>query len=154
MKRAQVIRTHRPAQATARRATLAAGAVCSLAGWLAAGNGGLAGGVVATLLVVAFLSSGLLPLLIAGNPALGAGLGLAVLLLTYTLRLALALMALVLISRADFADGRWLGLTIIACALTWSAVHVWSAVRASRTEPTVVPEPSPRADGVTGHEPT
>jgi hypothetical protein len=63
-------------------------------------------------------------------------------LLTYTLRLALTLAALVLISRAGFADSRWLGVTIIVCALTWSVVHVAHAVRASRREPTVVPEPS------------
>lgn len=126
----------------ARRWTLAAGLACSLAGWAAAGTDGLAGGLVATVIVVAFLTTGLIPIRITQGADVRAGLGLAVLLLTYTLRLALALMALALISQAGFADTRWLGMTIIACALSWSAVHVAHAVRASRHEPTVVPEPS------------
>lgn len=127
---------------TARRWTLVAGLACSLAGWTAAGTEGLAGGLVATVIVVGFLTSGLIPIRVTQGADVRAGLGLAVLLLTYTLRLALALAALVLISRAGFADSRWLGVTIIACALCWSAVHVAHAVRASRHEPTVVPEPS------------
>ena len=132
----------------ARRVTLAAGLACSLAGWAAAGVDGLAGGLVATAIVVAFLTTGLIPIRITQGADVRAGLGLAVLLLTYTLRLALALMALALVSQAGFADTRWLGVTIIVCALSWSAVHVAHSVRASRREPTVVPEPSapPRSD--------
>jgi ATP synthase protein I len=134
--------------AVARRWTLVAGLACSLAGWAAAGTEGLAGGLVATAIVVAFLTSGLIPIKVTQGVEVRAGLGLAVLLLTYTLRLALALMALALISRAGFADTRWLGVTIIACALTWSAVHVAHSVRASRREPTIVPESSvSRPDG-------
>ncbi len=129
---------------TARRWTLVVGAASSLAGWLAAGTEGLAGGLVATAIVVGFLTSGLIPIRLTQGRDFRPGLGLAVLLLTYTLRLALALAALVLISRADFADARWLGVTVIACALTWSAVHVGHSIRASRHEPTVVPEPSVR----------
>ncbi|HEX5994125.1 MAG TPA: hypothetical protein VFY84_03170 [Jiangellales bacterium] len=132
----------------ARRWTLAAGLACALAGWAVAGVNGLAGGLVATAIVVAFLTTGLIPIRITQGADVRAGLGLAVLLLTYTLRLALALMALALISQAGFADTRWLGITIIACALSWSAVHVAHSVRTSRREPTVVPGPSalPRND--------
>lgn len=129
------------AHVAARRWTLAAGAACSVAGGLAGGTGGLAGAVVATLIVVAFLSTGLVPVLVTGAVRLRPGLGLAVLLLTYTLRLALALLALALISRIDAVDGRWLGTTIVATALAWSAAHAWHAVRRARSEPTVVPEP-------------
>jgi hypothetical protein len=129
---------------TARRWTLVVGVACSLVGWVAAGTEGLAGGLVATAIVVGFLTSGLIPIRITQGASVRAGLGLAVLLLTYTLRLALVLAALVLISRAGLVDARWLGVTIIACALTWSAVHVAHAVLASRHEPTVVPEPSVR----------
>jgi ATP synthase protein I len=127
---------------TARRWTLVAGLACSLAGWAGAGTEGLAGGLVATAIVIGFLTSGIIPIRVTQGADVRAGLGLAVLLLTYTLRLALALMALVLVSRAGFADTRWLGVTIIVCALTWSAVHVAHSLRASRREPTVVPEPS------------
>jgi hypothetical protein len=127
---------------TARRWTLVAGLACSLAGWAAAGTAGLAGGLVATAIVIAFLTSALIPIWVTQGTAGRAGLGLAVLLLTYTLRLALALAAFVLISRAGFADSRWLGVTIIVCALVWSGVHVTQSIRASRREPTIVPEPS------------
>lgn len=136
----------RKAHAVARRWTMAAGTLVALVGWVAAGTAGLAGGIAATVLVVAFLSTGLVPVLIAQGAHVGAGLGLAVLLLTYTLRLALALMALALITRADVVDVRWLGLTIIATALTWSAVHVWYSVRTSRTEVTITPEPPTSVD--------
>lgn len=130
-----------PAHTAARRWTLAAGVACSVAGGIAGGVGGLAGAGVATLIVVAFLSTGLVPVLVTAGVRLRPGLGLAVLLLTYTLRLALALLALALIARIDVVDGRWLGVTIVATALTWSAAHVWFAVRRAATEPTVVPEP-------------
>lgn len=134
--------TKATSHAIARRWTLAAGLACSLAGWAAAGTEGLAGGLVATVIVVAFLTSGLIPIRVTQGAEVRAGLGLAVLLLTYTLRLALALMALALVGRAGFADTRWLGVTIIVCALSWSAVHVAHSVRASRREPTIVPESS------------
>lgn len=136
-----------PAHTAARRWTLAVGAACAVAGGLASGVGGLAGAAVATLIVVAFLSTGLVPLLVTGGTRLRPGLGLAVLLLTYTLRLALALLALALIARIDAVDGRWLGVTIVATALAWSAAHVSHAVRRARREPTVVPEQSHEPDG-------
>lgn len=132
--------TSKPAHAVARWVAIAVGAVCSAAGFVAAGGPGVAGAAVGTLLVVAFLSTGIAPIFLARGAELGAGLGMAVLLLTYTLRLALALVAFVLISQADFADARWVGLTIVATALAWTAVHVWSAVQRSKTEPTIVPE--------------
>jgi hypothetical protein len=71
----------------------------------------------------------MLPLALAGAGGLGAGVGLGVLLLTYTLRLALVLLALRLLQRIDTLDPRWLGATIIVCALAWSAVHLGVAIR-------------------------
>jgi hypothetical protein len=117
------------AHVRARHATLFGGLLCSLFAWLAAGGGGLATGLLATLLVVAFLWSGAVPLQITRGLESRAGIGLAVLLLTYTLRLALVLLVLRLARRAEFLDGRWLGVTVIICALTWTAVHVVVAVR-------------------------
>jgi hypothetical protein len=110
------------------------------AGWVIAGRPGLAGAAIATLIVVVFLSSGLAPVLIAGRPQVPPSIGLAVLLVTYTLRLALVLLAVALIMKADFIDVQWLGVTIVACALTWSAAHFWHAVRRSKTELTIEPE--------------
>lgn len=118
---------------------LGAGAVCAGSAFLAAGTSGLIGAAIGSALVVAFLSTGPIPILLAGSGGVTAGMGAAVLLLTYTLRLALALVALVLLSQADVADQRWLGISVVVTALTWIAVHAAHAVLRSRHEPTVEP---------------
>jgi hypothetical protein len=84
--------------------------------------------------VVGFFWSGTIPVRLTDGARLGPAAGLAVLLLTYTLRLALVLVALRLLSRAEIVDRRWLGGTIIACALTWTAMHVGTAVRRNRLQ--------------------
>ncbi|HSI92216.1 MAG TPA: hypothetical protein VK925_01900, partial [Jiangellaceae bacterium] len=120
--------TRRNPAAAARRWTFVVGAVCAIGGWLAAGPEGLTGGLAATVIVVAFLSTGQVPVLIAQAPQSYAGLSLVVLLLTYALRLALVLAAFVLLNRTDFVDSRWLGLTAVAAALTWTIAHVGHTV--------------------------
>ena len=117
-----------------------------LGGWLALGTSGLFSGALATVLVVAFLTTGLVPVKLIHRPQDYPGLSIAVLLLTYALRVVLVLMALSLLGRTDVADGRWLAVTIVAVALTWSGAHVVHAMRASRREVTIVPEEPPRAD--------
>ena len=126
-------RTRRPTPAHifARRATLAAGLLSSLVAWMVAGPEGLVSGLLATLLVVAFLWSGLVPLYVTRALEAKVGVGLGVLLLTYTLRIALIVLVLRLAARSESLDGRWLGVTLIACALTWTAVHVAVVVRTS-----------------------
>lgn len=116
-----------------RRGTLLVGLVCAAAGWAAAGADGLVSATLGALVVVAFFSSGAVPLFLAAQGGLRVGAGLALLLLTYTLRLALVLLALRLAYRADFVDGAWLGGTIISCALVWSALQLAVVIRAPRT---------------------
>jgi hypothetical protein len=113
----------------ARWATVLVGLACAAIAGLATGTSGLVSALVAIPLVVGFFWSGMLPLALAGAGGLGAGVGLGVLLLTYTLRLALVLLALRLLQRIDTLDPRWLGATIIVCALAWSAVHLGVAIR-------------------------
>ncbi|PSL06705.1 hypothetical protein CLV30_10291 [Haloactinopolyspora alba] len=113
----------------ARRATVAAGVVCAVLAWVTAGTAGLVGAAGATLLVVGFFWSGMIPLFVVRELRTGAGTGMAVLLLTYTLRLAVVLMALQVSSGLDALDERSLGVTIVACALTWILVHVVTSVR-------------------------
>ena len=127
-------RTRRPtpAHVFARRATLAVGLLCSVVAWVVAGPEGLVSGLLATLLVVAFLWSGLVPLYVTRALESRVGVGLSVLLLTYALRLALVLVILRVAARSEYLDGRWLGLTMIGCALIWTAVHVAVVVRADR----------------------
>ena len=127
-------RTRRPtpAHVFARRATLATGLLCSAVAWVVAGPEGLVSGLLATLLVVAFLWSGFVPLYVTRALRSRVGVGLGVLLLTYALRLALVLVVLRLAAPSEYLDGRWLGLTMIGCALTWTAVHVAVVLRADR----------------------
>lgn len=129
----------RPSHRVARWWAIGAGVVCAAAGYVGAGASGMFGAAIGAALVVAFLSTGLIPVLIARDAQLTAGIGMALLLLTYTLRLALALAALVLLSRTDVADPQWLGATVVVTALTWLAIHVAHAVRRSKREPTVAP---------------
>lgn len=127
-------RAPRPSQvAAARRGTLLAGLVCAAGSWATYGASGLVSAALGALVVVAFFSTGLLPLLLAGSAAPRAGMALALLLLTYTLRLALVLLGLRLAERAEFLHAPSLGTTIIGCAVVWCALHVVAVIRASRT---------------------
>ena len=127
----QRTRPRTPPHVFARRATFVAGLLCSALAWVAAGPEGLVSGLLATLLVVAFFWSGLVPLYVTRALEAKVGVGLGVLLLTYTLRIALIVLVLRLAVRSESLDGRWLGVTLIACALTWTAVHVAVVVRTS-----------------------
>lgn len=115
---------HTRAHVMARWATLAAGVICSVAAWLDVGAGGLVAGALATLLVIGFLWSGLLPLFAVRGKDASMAAGLGILLLMYTARLAVVLIVLVLSRQWEFVNRSWVGVTIIACALTWIAVHV------------------------------
>ena len=123
------------AHVIARWATVLVGLACAGIAWLLSGTGGLLAALVAIPLVVGFFWSGRIPLALAGVGGLGAGVGLGVLLLTYTLRLALVLLALRLLQRVDALDPRWLGATIITCALAWSAVHLAIAIHGESSNP-------------------
>jgi hypothetical protein len=119
-------------QTVARWATVVVGATCSMVAWFVVGADGSASAAIGTVIVVGFFWSGTIPVVLTDSARLGAGAGLALLLLTYTLRLAVVLLLLRLLSRADFVDRGWLGGTVIACALTWTAVHVGTATRGRR----------------------
>jgi hypothetical protein len=115
-------------QTVARWATVVVGATCSMVAWFVVGADGFASAAIGTVIVVGFFWSGTIPVVLTDSARLGAGAGLALLLLTYTLRLAVVLLLLRLLSRADFVDRGWLGGTVIACALTWTAVHTAAAI--------------------------
>jgi ATP synthase protein I len=131
------------AHLAARWVTIAVGALCVAVAWLFAGPAGAGAAALATILVVGFFWSGAIPVLLSDRARLGPGAGLAVLLLTYTLRLAVVLLLLRLLSRADIVDERWLGVTIIACALIWTVVHVGAATRRVPSRPASNNTPPP-----------
>jgi ATP synthase protein I len=117
---------------------LLTGAAAVAVAWAAAGGEGLRGALVGVGLVLGFLLVGQLPVaqVARGRRRLGA----ALLVLLFVARLLVLLVAFGVFYVADGVDREALGLTVIACALAWTAGTVWSAVH---WRPMVVdPEPS------------
>ena len=101
--------------------------------WAVAGPEGLLGAGIGTLVVVAFFASGTVPVFLAGEAGLRAGAGVALLLLTYVLRWLLVLGALVMAATSDLVDVAMLGVTVIVCALAWSALQLSAVLGTNRT---------------------
>ena len=111
-------------------ATLAVGAAVCVAGGIAAGVSGAVSALLGLLVVLGFFLTGIVPLLLVrGEDESSKGLATGILLLTYTLRLAVAVAVLRVGAAADGLDRRWLGLSVIACALAWTGGQVVRGVR-------------------------
>ena len=110
-------------------AATVAGVAVAGAGAAQDGSGALWSALLGTALVVGFLGSGLLPFAAAGAMGGSASLGAGVLLLNYTLRLALAVVVLRVGARSGGLDRRWLGISIIVCALVWTGAQVVRGLR-------------------------
>ena len=108
-------------------ATLLAGAVAVLVAGLVAGVAGATGALVGAGLVLGFLLLGQVPVaqVARGRRSLGAML----LVLLYTVRVVVLLAALRALSVSDTVHRTSIGVTVIACALAWTAGTVWSALR-------------------------
>jgi hypothetical protein len=85
------------------------------------GARGAGSALLGTVLVVAFLAAGLVPLALVRGQQTSAAFGAGVLLLNYTLRLALAVLVLSAATRSDAVDPRWTAFAVIAAALAWTA---------------------------------
>ncbi|TDD66038.1 hypothetical protein E1262_23425 [Jiangella aurantiaca] len=109
--------------------TLAVGAGCAVAAALTAGSAGLWSAVVATVLVIAFFASGSLPVLLARHLPPSGLAGAGVLIVTYSLRLALIFIALGVLTSIDGVDERWLGLSLMACALVYTLTYAVTMFR-------------------------
>lgn len=114
--------------------TAVAGVVAALAGAVVAGSAGLLAGLVGTVLVLLFFAGGTLPLALTDGRDGRAGLGFVVLGLTYALRLVLAVAVLSVATASGHVDRRVMGLTVIGCALVWTATQVVLGV-GRRTQP-------------------
>lgn len=124
-------------------AAMAVGVVAVVVAAALAGGPGVLGALVGLGLVLAFLLVGQVPVAQAakGRGTIGAGL----LLLLYLTRVALLLTAFRLVVAGDDVHRGSVGLTVVGCALAWTAGTVWSALR---WRPLVV-EPDPSAERVT-----
>lgn len=109
--------------------TLVAGAACAVAAALTAGGAALWSAVVATVLVIAFFASGSLPVLLARHLPPNGLAGAGVLIVTYSLRLALIFIALGVLTGIDGLDERWLGLSLMACALVYTLTYAVTMFR-------------------------
>lgn len=105
-------------------ALLAGGVVSACWGVLAGVQGAPLGAALGALLVLAFFTTGAVPLLLVGGELSRAGLGFVVLLMTYALRLVALLVVLTVVSRSEAVDVRWLALTVIALTLVWVSAQV------------------------------
>ena len=122
----------RDRQRTGGLATLATGVVAAALGAAASGTGGVLAALVGTALALFFLSAGALPLVVAGDASGDRGrLGFLVLGTTYALRLVVAVAVLTAAEASGHVDTPVMGLTVIACALTWTAALAAFGLRRS-----------------------
>ena len=98
-------------------APLLAAVACAVVGGLVVGSSGVAAGLVAGVLVLAFLASGAIPLTLSQGLGDPAGLGLLLLLVNYAFRLVAALVVVVLLVRLGWIDREVTGVSVIVCAL-------------------------------------
>jgi len=122
-----------PQHAVAPLVTLAVGVLCAAVAAGTVGGRGVPSALLATVVVAAFFWSGLVPLLVARVAPESAGLAMIILLTNYGLRLVLALVVLVAATRAGLVDAGAVGLTLIVCALTWTATQVALLTRSGGT---------------------
>jgi hypothetical protein len=105
--------------------TSAVGLAGTAAGTAARGSDGLWSGLLALALVLAFMTAGSLPFVVAGDTTQGrGGVAFVILGLTYALRLVVALVVLKLAARSHVLDRQVIGLVVIACAVAWTSTHV------------------------------
>lgn len=114
-----------------------AGACCAVAAGSAEGRSGALSALLGTVVVAGFFASGIVPLLVIRGQESRTGLALGFLLLNYTFRLAAVVVLLTVAAASSAFSTRWLGITVIACALTWSGAMAGTAARTGR-----VAEPS------------
>ena len=117
--------------------TMVAGLGCAAVAAAVVGADGVLAALVGVGLVLGFLLVGQLPVaqVASGRRALGA----ALLVSLYSTRVLLLVLAWRVLSRSDALDRGSLGLTVVVCALAWTAGTVWSALR---WQPVlIVPEP-------------
>lgn len=106
-------------------ATVLAGAACAIGAGVTEGGSGALSAALGALVVLGFFGSGIVPLLVVrGDDESSKGLATGILLLTYTLRLAVAVAVLRIGAATEALDQRWLGLSVIACALAWTGGQV------------------------------
>lgn len=117
-------------------ATAVVGVVATVIGAIVAGMPGLYGGLMATVVVLAFFGLGQLAIqkVLANNPALGLNVALGV----YLGQVLVLFIILALLRDATFFNPRVFAATIVVCALVWTGMIV--AALSKRPQAYVEPE--------------
>ena len=108
--------------------TSAVGAVGTAIAGATGGGDAAWSAVLGLVLVVVFLSAGSLPLALV-DERMHKGFAFLVLGMTYVLRILLGVVIYAVATSSAHLERRVIGLSVIACALAWTAVHVTLGVR-------------------------
>ena len=108
-------------------ATLVVGAVGTGIGAVVSGGLGVLGGVLGTVIVVAFFSlgQGVLGYVLRTNPQMAMSVALGV----YLVKIGLLFIFLLIFQGTTAFDTRVFAGTIVACTLAWTAAEVWVFTR-------------------------
>lgn len=104
-------------------ATLAVGIVGTVIGGLVSGGKGILGGVIGTVIVVAFFSAGQVALgrVLKNNPQMAMTAALTI----YLVKIAVLFVLLLIFQGTTMFDTRVFAGTIVACTIAWTIAEVW-----------------------------
>lgn len=125
--------------------TVGVGAATTMVGALVAADASKAalGGILATLIVVAFFTVGQLALgsVLRTNPDMALTVALGI----YLLKIGALLVFIVLFQGTTVFDTKVFALTILLCTLTWTVTEVWvfSRTKILYVDPDATPGPRP-----------
>ncbi|MFY9331359.1 MAG: hypothetical protein WAO41_06740 [Candidatus Nanopelagicales bacterium] len=103
-------------------ATLAVGAISTIIGLIVAGGKGVWGGVIGTVIVIAFFSvgQGVLGYVLRNNPSIA----MSVALLIYLTKVGVLFILLIIFQNTSLFNDQVFAGTIVACTLTWTFAEV------------------------------
>jgi len=109
--------------------TSVVGAACTAVAAATDGGDGVWSALLGLVLVLAFMSAGAIPFVVAGDTQYGRGsFAFIVLALNYALRLVVALVVLKAAASADWVVGQVVGVTAIACTAAWTGTQVYFGI--------------------------
>jgi ATP synthase protein I len=108
-------------------ATLVVGVLATALAWLLTGVPGLVGGVIATVIVVAFFAVGQLVVgsVLRSNPQMA----MTVALMTYLLKIGVLFVLIILFAGTTAFNTKSFAAVIVACTIAWTVVEVWVFAR-------------------------
>lgn len=105
-------------------ATLVAGVIGTVIGWLVAGSQGLIAGLIATAIVIVFFSVGqvFLGRVLATNPQMA----MTVALTLYLAKIGALFILIILFADTTLFNTKVFAMVIVACTIVWTIAEVWT----------------------------